>query len=128
MYLPTSSSSAARWALHDYRQRVISSAPAAGDVCQVEFEQVPLDELWLIERTVVQCTSTGATVAHLYQDVVDDLRVLDGTRVGNFDVADNASPLLLPSGSTLLVEWKGADDGAIGTALVQYVVLKRTEA
>lgn len=127
MYLPQPTSAAGRWMLHDYRYRVKSSTPAVGGQAQIEFEQVPQDELWLINRVVVQCTapSTDQAVAHLYLDTTEDRQALDGTRVGNFDVADMASPIQLPGASRLIVKWKGGTDGWIATCRLQLVVLRR---
>ncbi|HSX68134.1 hypothetical protein [Nocardioides sp.] len=125
MYLPEPSSSASAWAVSDYRQRTGRTQPAAGGVCQLDFGQVPEGELWLVERVVVSCDSSTPTAAFLYDTSVDDSRVLDGTRVGNFDVADNNSPIQVASGTTLVVAWDGASNGAIGQARVQYVVLRK---
>lgn len=125
VYLPQDTSPGRRWVLHDYRHRVISTPPAADGVTELEFEQVPQDELWLVDRVIVQSTSSAATVAHLYLDAIDDRHVLDGTRVGNFDVADNNSPIQLLGSSVLRVRWQGADDGAVGTCRIQLVVLRQ---
>ncbi len=125
VWLPQETSPGRRWVLHDYRHRVKSTDPAAAGVAELEYEQVPQDELWLVDRVVVQSTSSAATVAHLYLDTIDDRHVIDGTRVGNFDVADMASPIQLLGSTVLRVRWLGADDGAVGTCRIQLVVLRQ---
>jgi hypothetical protein len=86
---------------------------------------VPQDEIWMVERAVVKCNSTTATAAFFYVNDVDDRNYLDGTRVGNFDVCDNASPLMLRGGDRFLCQWSGASAGAIGWARLQLRILKQ---
>lgn len=123
MLLP--SAYAPNWYLHDFRQAVIYSQPAAGGLATAMLAQVPHAELWLLDRIVVQSDSATATAAFLYLDQVDDRNVLDGTRVGNFDVADQSQPIQLPGSSRLLVQWQGASNGAVGTARVQLRLLRQ---
>ena len=125
MNLPQSSGSATQWALLEFRQKRASSTPAADGTCQLDFGQVEPDELWLVQRVVVSNTSSTPTICYLYETEVSDGRVLDGTRVGNFNVADNNSPIQVQGGETLVVRWLGASAGAVGTARVQLMVLKR---
>lgn len=117
-------SSAAQWVFDDYGQDY-DSAVAAGGVCEVDFGPVPQDQLWLLERVVVSCTSPAATSCTLYADTIDPSRALDYTPAGNFDVSDEACPVQLETGTTLLVVWSGATNGARGTARIQYRILRR---
>lgn len=123
MLLPTAY--APNWYLHDFRQQVIYSQPAAGGLATASLPEVPYDELWLLDRIVVQSDSASATAAFLYLDQVDDRNVLDGTRVGNFDVADQAQPIQIPGSSRLLVQWQGASNGAVGIARVQLRLMRQ---
>jgi hypothetical protein len=104
---------------------VLTTPAAAGGLATVELAQVPHDERWLLDRAVVQCDSTTPTVAFLYLNDIEDRGVLDGTRVGNFDVADNTQPILLDGGGVLKVQWQGASNGAKGTARLQLRILKQ---
>jgi hypothetical protein len=113
------------WSLVDLRHRVLKTKAAAGGYAVAELEQVPQDERWLIDRVVVQCDSTTPTVAFLYLNELEDRGVLDGTRVGNFDVADQTRPILLDGGGRLLVRWAGASNGAIGTVRLQLSILRQ---
>lgn len=123
--LPIQLAPAAAWLIQDYRRTVVTSSPAAGGIAQAQLPQVPQDELWLVERIVVRCTSAATTAARLYLDQITDANILDGSRSGNFDVADQGSPIQVPGGSVLLCQWTGADNGAIATLRVQIVVLKQ---
>lgn len=121
-------SSAAQWVFDDYEQDYAVSKPAAGGTCQVAFGPVPEDQLWLLERVTVACTSSTATTCTLYADVIDPGRVLDYTPTGNLDVADESCPIQLESGTTLLAVWSAASAGAVGTARVQFRILRRSQA
>lgn len=124
MNLPSSNGTS--WYVHDYRQSYLTSAPASAEgVCQVELPQVPQDELWFIERLVVSSDSELRTQARLYLDAIEPARMLDGTRSGNFDVADQASPILIPGASLLLCQWTGATPDARGTLRAQLTILKQ---
>lgn len=83
------------------------------------------NETWEISRAVVACTSSSDTTATLYADDIQPSRILDASASGNLDTADNAAPLLVGPGETLLVVWQGASLGAVGTARVQGRLLRR---
>lgn len=117
--------SAGGWRLADYVSITGSSDPAADGVALVELPQLDPNELWLIDHAVVACDSLSATSVRWYADGVDPLRLLDGSAVGNFDVADWPTGLQLRPSSSLLVLWTGASDGAIGTVTVQARSLRR---
>lgn len=121
--LPVSS----QWAASDYGTGQDTTGPAnVGGTCSVELLTVPADELWLLERVVVSCTSSQASACTLYLDYVDPGRAIDFTPAGNGDVADSAPPVQLQSGTTLLAVWTGCSAGAKGTIRGQWVVLRRT--
>lgn len=119
--LPTGASS---WAVADYRREVITSDPAAGGVARGAGSQLDLDELWLVDRAVVSCTSSTPTRVRLYegQEAVGSL--LSGSASGNFDEADYPTGVLLQSGMQLLAVWSNASDGARGTVVLQVRVLR----
>jgi hypothetical protein len=123
--LPQPTSPNDQWILDDYAQRSAASPAAAGGVAQVQFGPVPDDRLWFLERLAVSCNSSSATTCTLYLDIIDPTHALDYTPAGNFDIADEAAPIQLPTGSTLLVVWSNASAGAIGTARAQFVVMRR---
>lgn len=125
MWLPVSTASAAAWVLWDFRQETLSSDPADAGSCSVQLGPVPQDELWLIDRMVVSSDSAADTTAGVFLDTVDPTRAIDGTTVGNFDVADLASPIQVPGGTTLVCAWQGASDDATGVMRVQYQVMRK---
>jgi hypothetical protein len=126
MLLPTADPAVSRWNLWDYvKKRAQSPTPAAGGTCLAQLPVVPDGELWFVNRLVVLCNSTSNTIAYVYANgqLADDF-VEDGTLTGNFDVADNASPLLLLTGEQLTVQWNGASNGAIGRLRAQITIMK----
>jgi len=126
MFVPVQQLDASSWALADYAQAAAAADVDAGTIT-VTFEQVPDGELWLVDRIVVSCTSTTATRALVYDgDPSDPRRIWDGTQSGNFDAADNASPIQLPAGSQLVVVWSDEPDpGSRGTAFAQWAIMRR---
>lgn len=128
--LPHAVSAGTRWKLHDYKQLGVSATRAAGigaakpPLLRCELPQLPHDELWLVHRMVVQTDSPTPTSARVYLNVTDPATLVDGTRAGNFDVADQASPIQVPGGSILICEWEDAEIGTTGSFNVQAVVLK----
>ena len=117
---------AAGWVLTDFANPPqLISAPAAGGTCRVALPTLDLTARWSIDHAVVACTSTTTTSVRWYADVVDAAHLLDGSGSGNFDVADWPAGLQLAPGSTLLVVWTGAEDGAIGTLTLQGRIYRR---
>ena len=128
MFLPKSVTTAAEWQLIDFQQRALVSEPAAAaGTCRAQHGPVPQDELWLVDRMVVSTDSTLSTnsTASLYIDAVDPARMIDGSRSGNFDVADLAAAIQLPGGTILICEWEGVSTGARGTLRLQYQLLRK---
>lgn len=98
----------------------VSPPAAAGSgTMTATFEVVGEGRLWLVDRVVVTSTSTTTTAAYLFTDQATAAQYLDGSNSGNFDVADNSSPLHIDQTRTLIVVWTGASDGAVGTCRVQ---------
>lgn len=125
MYLPVQTSAATRWHVWDYVTREVrSSLPAAGGICSALLPAVPDNELWFLDRLLVQCDSASATVAYVYLDQAADENVIDGTFSGNFDVADYAAPHAIERTRQLLVQWQGAAVGAVGRFRAQYTVMR----
>jgi len=128
MLLPTSSSAVTQWAVWDYGARVLTSPAAAGGYALVEFPAVPDNELWLVDRMVVQLSPAAGGLAELYIDNADDPgQLIDASYLGDLDVGDFASPHLLQATQRLLVKWPGAADGAFARARMQYTVLRRVQ-
>jgi hypothetical protein len=110
----------------DYRSEYLTTLPAGNDgILTIDFEPVPPGLLWLLQRTAVSTTSTTPTRALLYAGAAVPQNFLDGTERGNLDVADNASPVLVESSTSLTVQWTGASPGAIGTIRIQYQLVSR---
>jgi hypothetical protein len=73
----------------------------------IEIDRVPAREEWWIQAIAVQCSSTSQTTFTAYRNQIDFLNVIDMTERGNFNVADEASPKWIGSGSTIVVQWTG---------------------
>lgn len=126
MQLPQQSAPA-NWAVWDYDKRPARSATgAAGGTCQAQLPAVPDNELWFVDRLVVECDSTTSTVAKVYSSTIDSDGIEDGTLTGNFDVADNAAPILLKPTEQLTVVWTGASNGAIGKFRAQVTIMRKS--
>jgi hypothetical protein len=128
VYLPQATAVASRWQVWDYAKKVVrSNLPAAGGKCSAQLPAVPGDELWFVDRIRVMSDSTTPTIAYCYSGTPDvDDNVEDGTLTGNFDVADNASPMALLPTEQLTVVWTGASNGTIGRLRVQITVMRLT--
>lgn len=123
--LPGSLPTASGWQLIDFRTLRAQSEPAAGGVATVNLPQVAGDEMWLIDHAVIACDSPDATTFRLYESAPLDIYLLDGSRAGNFDVADWPAGLRVEPSQTLVARWDGATDGARGIITVQYRLLRR---
>lgn len=115
-----------QWSLYNYGAVVASGGPAnAAGIIDVTVAEVPQDELWLIDRIVVSCTSSKTTTAYLYLNSPNDQNVVEGSANGNFDIADENSPVQVHGGTTLVNRWSGADPGAAATIRIQYTIMKQ---
>jgi hypothetical protein len=115
----------AGWQLVDYRSDGLTTAAASGGAATGALDQVPTDQLWIVDHAVAFCTSAAPTTLRLYSDSAQPQYLLDGTDDGNFDVADWPNGLQLVPGRSLLAVWSGATDGAVGTITVQMRILQR---
>lgn len=119
--LPTSTG----WAESDRLLiRGTATATAAG-LATIEFHQLDDSERWLIEHAVISCTSTTTTALRLYENAPTPGLLLDGSREGNFDVAEWPRGLLVLPGRVLLAQWTGASPGAVATLGLQVLVYRR---
>lgn len=123
--LPDALPSASGWRLYDYARAQLQTPAAVGGIAQLEAAQLAGDEMWLIDHAVIYCTSSTPTAARLYASSVAPTALLDGTASGGFDVADWPAGLQLGPSSSLIAQWAGASDGAIGTLSIQYRRLRR---
>ena len=76
----------------------------ASGTITIELARVPARETWLIRSIVIECTSTVQTTFTAYRNNPDPLNVIDKTERGNFNVADEASPKWLASGTLIVVQ------------------------
>lgn len=124
---PVSSSSASGLELVDFREDVVTSDPAGADfTATATFDQVQPPYFWLIDRMVVSTTTAQPTTARIYRDYADPAHLVNATGNGNLDVDDSNSPLLVDTGSQLLVVWTGVEAGFRGTARTQYRLMVRS--
>lgn len=123
--LPTSQAAAAGWVLVDFLRLTMRTEPAADGYAQLDVGQLDPDELWLLDRGVVQCDSTSPTTLRLYESAADPLRLLDGTPAGNFNVAEWPTSVQIAPSTSLLAVWAGASDGARGVLSLQGRIMRR---
>jgi hypothetical protein len=81
----------------------------ASGTITIELARVPARHTWLVDSIVILCTSTLSTSFALYRNNVDPLNVIDKTKPGqgNNNVADEASPKWLASGTLVVAQWEG---------------------
>ena len=109
------------WRVHDYKQLSILAEweeaalwfpdpPPTGSRPRATLPQIPNDELWLVNRLVVQTDAEVPTFVRVYLDLVEPTRIVDGADDGNFTVTDMSSPLQVPGSSSLICRWDGDPD------------------
>lgn len=126
MYLPVQLGPASAWQLSDFREKWVQTKAAAGGTATAEIGTVPQDELWLVDYIRVSAspipvdTDVRAFLCHNTEnwDVA-------GTNTGQYDVADQNSPIHAPGGTLLLLVWKDMPAGAIGRGYVQWTVMRQ---
>lgn len=121
-----------RFALVDWRTEDVSGAAPAGTAgtIQATGDKVPDDEWWLVERLIVQCTSTTDTNLDLYIGGVAPQYERDWTPQGgstaNKGVAEYPRGMLIEPSTELIIVWSGASSGATARYNAQIQVYKRT--
>jgi hypothetical protein len=123
MQIPQPIPAASDWYLADFDEQTVQSKPAAGGIATATLSQTPPGEAWEVDRITVACTSTQPTSCLLYDGL--SAVAIEGTVSGNFDVADESSPVRLLEGAQLQLIWSNASNGAVGTARVQYRINSR---
>lgn len=128
MYLPTQAAALSKWSVWDYQERTRFTPAAAGGLAAVDIYQTPENELWLIDRIVISCTSTAETEFWLYKTQIAESNKLDGTDLGNLNVADENAPIVVQPNTLLIAQWENASAGAVGTIALQYTIMRPTPA
>jgi hypothetical protein len=123
--LPASLPTTSGWQLVDYRDVTGEAVADAAGVARIELEQLPGDEMWLVDHAVAACSSATPTEMRLYAGVVADRLLLDGTSRGNFDVADWPGGLRVSPVTSVISRWTGATPGATATIRLQVRVLRK---
>lgn len=105
------------------RGTAVAQGEESGGEIEARLEPVPQNKVWLIERIVVQCTSSVATDAKIYAGDANPINLVDATPGGgNLNVADQFNPVRLDPGQRLTCVWDNTPDGgSIGTIRVQYI-------
>lgn len=117
--LPVPLPAASGWTLSDWRAiRMTATADSTG-TATIDCGQVDPATQWLVDRLVVQSTSSSASTVRLYESIVDPSRLLDGTPAGNLNSNDYPQGLLIRPSSSLVAQWTGASTGAVCTLNVQ---------
>jgi hypothetical protein len=86
-------------------------ADAAG-ICELHLFQVSANAEYFIERISVETSSVATSMFGLYEDLPSELYRCEASLNGNNDIADEGSPIWLPSGTVCIGQWTGADVGA----------------
>lgn len=126
MLLPTQLGPASTWSVADFGQKWVTSKGAANATASVEVATVPQDELWLVDFVRVSASPIPASQdvrAYLCHDT-QDFDVM-GTATGQYDVADQNSPIHCPGGTVILLVWKDMPTGATGRGYVQWTVMRQ---
>jgi hypothetical protein len=126
VFLPAQLGPASTWSVADFGRKWVNTPAAAGGTAKVTVATVPQDELWLIDFVRVSAApvpSTQDVRAYLCHDT-EDFDVM-GTATGEYDVADQNSPIQCPGGTDVLLVWKDMPDGAKGRGYVQWTVMRQ---
>lgn len=121
------------FALVDWRTAVVlGSAPAgAAGTITATSDTPPDDEWWLIERLIVNSTSTTATSVDLYVGQADPHYERDwtpqGGSTGNHGVAEYPRGLLCEPSQPCIIVWSGASLAATAFYNMQIQVYKRVQ-
>lgn len=127
MQLPTQAPALSKWSVWDYGLRIWTSAAAAANgVALIELGQVPDNELWLIDRIVISCTSSADSAFGLYRDAIALGNRLDWTDLGNDNIADESAPITVQPATVLLAQWTDADPASVGSITLQWTILRPT--
>jgi hypothetical protein len=112
----------------------------AGTTAQVAFAGPNAPLLWWVDRITVKARASvtalfsafpaSSTQAWVFvgtdeASAVRDDNLADLTLVGNLDIADELSPIVVDSGQVLVVVWTNTTPGALYTARIQYRVMAR---
>lgn len=97
-----------------FRSSGTAISNAAG-VATIDFGEPPIGWEWRVERLGVK----GAGTATVYVGAVQDNQFSDFTPTATQDIADEASPIWVPAGENLLVQFTGAGVGTICVAIAQ---------
>jgi hypothetical protein len=144
------------WTLFDFPVVRLQSKPCVlgpnetqtGEV-QITFNPVPVGQLWRVERLAFRCRNPSGSIPEL---VAYDLPVpppgttpiaqgapefvpipfsivpVTGSRSGDFDSGDFASPITILGGTALTLAWQYVEAGVIAYARLQYALYEGTPA
>jgi hypothetical protein len=116
------------WGFSDWSQVRLSATADASGVATVTCPQVDPSTQWLVDRLVVQSTSTASASVKLYDSTVAPASVLDGTATGNLNSADYPQGLLIRPAASLIAQWTGATPGAVCTLTAQVRIFRRADS
>lgn len=107
----------------DYGLEPQSSKESGGTgIITCFFSFVPNGLFWAVDRISVKSDSATPTTCTVYVGQIADEYIMDQTNAGNLNIADETSPIYVPPGQQLIIQWTGASVGAVGKATVQYQV------
>lgn len=112
---------------HVPAQRAQATAAATG-IATVEYDYVPQGYCWYIERYSVHCPTSGAVASVFVTNGASGTAALssgfrvDYTTAGADAVGDSNTPIYVPEGYHLVIQWTSATSGDACVAAIQYAV------
>jgi hypothetical protein len=126
VFLPAQLGPASTWSVADFGRKWVTTPAAASGTATATVATVPQDELWLLDfvRVSADPVPAGQDVRAYVCHDTQDWDVM-GTATGQYDVADQSSPIQAPGGTNVLLVWKDMPNGAIGRGYVQWTVMRQ---
>lgn len=93
----------------------------------VEYKAPAAGFAYLIDRISVYSNSSTTTACTIYCGNASPENVVDYTPAGNYDIADENSPIYIPAGSKVSVVWTGVSSTADCYVRLQYRIVTETK-
>jgi hypothetical protein len=116
--LPYAVPAASSWQVRSWRYLQESATVGADGTARIDFDQLPGDVMWLVERATSSCSGAAGSELRLYQGEPAGA-LLSGTSRGSFDEADYPLGMLVEPSTWLAAVWTGAEVGATAKLRIQ---------
>lgn len=101
------------------------AVPASG-ILDLSFGPVSQGR-WRVQRLVADNDGAAAPSVGVFRNSVTPTNLVDNSGAINRNTADEASPIELQQGESLIVRWTGATAGSISTVTIQYEWITQSE-